>query len=54
MVRPAIRNIVQPAERPEPLDHTSEMVVAQQRASEEHRAQAAKMASFRQLGAGQG
>lgn len=49
MAKPAPRKTVQP-EPAAPPDHTSDMVVAQQRAAEEHRAQAARMASFRQQG----
>lgn len=33
---------------PKPRDHTSDMVVAQRRAAEEHRSKAARMAAFRQ------
>lgn len=51
MAKPAVRETVEPAEPPEPPDHTSDMVLAQHRASAQHRAQAAKMASFRQHGA---
>jgi hypothetical protein len=50
MAKPDPDKTREPAPRPEPQDHTSDMVLAQQRAAEEHRAQSARMASFRQRG----
>ena len=42
------------ATAPTSHDHASEMVAAQQRAAEDHRAQAAKMTSFRRHGSPDG